>query len=97
MYYLSAGKCLLVSTFLEGLIFGGCNLAVTMLSAYGWILHESGPYPTLEKYNSVQLQPILLMRHETHIEISDNIALYSSTCLLNCPFCSVATFGPSTL
>ncbi len=45
MYYLSAEKCLLVSTFLEGLIFGGCNLVVTMLSAYGWILQQSGPYP----------------------------------------------------
>ena len=48
MYYLSAEKCLLVSTFLEGLIFGGCNPVTKALSAYGWILHESGPYPSNE-------------------------------------------------
>ncbi len=45
MYYSTAKKCLLVSTFLEGLIFGGCNPGPKALSAYGWILQESGPYP----------------------------------------------------
>ena len=58
MYYLSAEKCLLVSTFLEGLIFGGCNLVVTVLSAYGWILHESGPYPM--KAKPIQLLACLI-------------------------------------
>ena len=33
-------------TFLESLIFDGCNPVVKALSAYGWILQESGPYPT---------------------------------------------------
>ena len=42
MYYSTAKKCLLVSTFLEGLIFGGCNPGPKALSAYGWILQESG-------------------------------------------------------
>jgi hypothetical protein len=45
MYYSDNEKCLLVSTFLEGLIFVGCNPAIKALSAYGWILQESGPYP----------------------------------------------------
>lgn len=44
MYYSSTKKCLSVSTFLGASIFGGCNPVVTTLSAYGWILHESGPY-----------------------------------------------------
>ena len=37
--------CLLVCTFLESLIFDGCNPVTKALSAYGWILQESGPYP----------------------------------------------------
>jgi len=37
----------LVSTFLEGSIFGSCSPATAMLSAYGWILQESGPYPKM--------------------------------------------------
>ena len=40
-------ECPLVSIFLNGLILGGCNPVLALLSAYGWILHESGPYPIL--------------------------------------------------
>ena len=49
MYYLSAPRCLLVGTFLGGLIFDACNPINTTLSAYGWILQESGPYPHMEQ------------------------------------------------
>ena len=49
MYYLSAPRCLLVGTFLGGLIFDACNPINTTLSAYGWILQESGPYPILDR------------------------------------------------
>jgi hypothetical protein len=47
MYRYATQKRLLVSTFLEGLIFGGCNPAIAVLLAYGWILQKSGPYPLL--------------------------------------------------
>ena len=56
MYYSSAKKCLLVSTFLRVSIFGGCNPVVTTLSAYGWILRESGPYPFLQRHTMPRIQ-----------------------------------------
>jgi hypothetical protein len=37
----------LVSIILNSLIIGGCNPVLALLSAYGCILHESGPYPSL--------------------------------------------------
>ena len=66
MYYSTAKKCLLVSTFLEGLIFGGCNPGPKALSAYGWILQESGPYPVLSCASLNAEPPELFSRLTKH-------------------------------